>query len=90
MSEYRLDRTAFKAQSFAEADDHYSYWKDRSPEERLRAAAYLIRSAWGIESEEQFRMERRLTSMGRMDDRERQRSKENGNSNPPPTNPSSA
>jgi hypothetical protein len=36
VSEYRLDRTAFKAQSFAEADDHYSYWKDRFPEERLR------------------------------------------------------
>ena len=63
MSEYRLDRTAFKAQSFAEADDHYSYWKDRSPEERLRAAMYLIRSAWGIESDEEFRMDRRLVSI---------------------------
>lgn len=76
MSEYRLDRTAFKAQSFAEADDHYSYWKDRTPEERLRAATYLIRSAWGIESDEQFRMERRLTYMGRLEDRERERRQE--------------
>lgn len=61
--EYRLDRTAFKAQGFADADDHFAYWKDRTPTERLRAATYLIRSAWNIESDEQFRMNRKLVSI---------------------------
>jgi hypothetical protein len=60
---YRLDRTAFKAQRFSEADNHFAYWRDKTPAERLRAATYLIRSAWNIGSDEDFRMRRVLTSI---------------------------
>ena len=44
---FRMDRTAFKAMTAAEADDHVTYWKDKSPRERLEAACYLINQAYG-------------------------------------------
>jgi len=43
---YRLDKTAFKAMTFQEADDHYSYWKDKSYDERLDAAFFLINQVY--------------------------------------------
>jgi hypothetical protein len=45
---YRLDKTAFKIQSFEEADDHYTPWKDKSTGERLDAAFYLISMAFKV------------------------------------------
>lgn len=44
---FRLDRTAFKAMTAAEADDHVTYWKDKSLKERLEAAWHLIHHAYG-------------------------------------------
>ena len=41
MSGFRLDRTAFKAQTAAEAGDHTSFYQKMSWRERLRIAAYL-------------------------------------------------
>jgi hypothetical protein len=46
--EYKLDRTAFKAQTFEEANNHYGYWEQKTLTERLEAAYYLIRSAYGF------------------------------------------
>lgn len=41
MSSYKLDRTAFKAQTLEEAANHSTYYRKISWIERLRASAYL-------------------------------------------------
>jgi hypothetical protein len=41
MADYKLDRTAFKAQTVEEAADHSAYYKELSWQERLKIAAYL-------------------------------------------------
>ncbi len=45
---YKLDRTAFKAQTFQEADNNVEYWKSKPYEERLKAAWYLISCAYNL------------------------------------------
>lgn len=45
---YRMDKTAFKAQTFKEADNHYGYWENKSYSERLDAAFYLICMAFRV------------------------------------------
>ncbi len=45
---YRMDKTAFKIQSFEEADNHYGPWENKSYSERLDAAFYLISMAFGV------------------------------------------
>ena len=45
---YKMDRSVAVAQSFEEADDHISYWADRSPEERLDAACFIINQVYGV------------------------------------------
>lgn len=50
-TEFRLDRTAFKATNAKDADDHVTYWKDKSYKERLEAAFYLINQAYGVTAE---------------------------------------
>jgi len=60
MSTFRLDRSAFKAQTAGEAADHVSYYAKLSWQERLAVASYLnsiaynyplhdclFRSCWG-------------------------------------------
>jgi len=46
---YRLDRTAFKIQSFKEADNNRAYWLSKTPAERWAAAWYLTCCAYGID-----------------------------------------
>ena len=41
MLHFILDRTAFKAQTVAEAANHAAYYKQKSWQERLRIAEYL-------------------------------------------------
>ena len=41
MSEYRLDRTAFKAQTAKAASNHASYYKTLTWQERLRIANFF-------------------------------------------------
>jgi len=48
MSDYRLDKTFFKAQSFEEADKQNIYWLQKDVKERLRAAWYLTSCAYGF------------------------------------------
>ena len=45
---YRLDKTAFQAMTVGEADSHYGYWKNKSLQERLYAACYLINQMYGV------------------------------------------
>lgn len=47
-SEFRLDRTAFKATNAVDADNHLSYWRNRTIKERLEAANFLINQAYGV------------------------------------------
>lgn len=51
MSVLRLNRTAFKAQSFAEAADHAPYYKKLSWQERLVVAGYLNAIAYNFDPE---------------------------------------
>ncbi len=48
MSEFRLDRTAFKAQTAAEAADHKQYYQNLTVKERLRIAHYLNSIAYNF------------------------------------------
>ena len=41
MADYRLDRNAFKGQTFEEASSHAGYYKKLTWQERLRVTAYL-------------------------------------------------
>ena len=38
---YKLDRTELKAMTFEEADDHVTYWNDKTVPERLNAACFI-------------------------------------------------
>jgi hypothetical protein len=44
---YRLDKTAFRAQTAAAADNHMAYWKTKTLNERMAAACYLINQLYG-------------------------------------------
>ncbi len=60
---YRLDRTAFKIQTFNESGKNRSYWMSKTPEERWAAAAYLIASAWGYDPQNPPRLDRTCFSI---------------------------
>jgi hypothetical protein len=45
---FRLNRTAFRINSFAEADNNAAYWLTKPVEERLRAANFLTRQAYHL------------------------------------------
>ena len=58
MKPYRLDKTAFRAQTAAEASDNYSYWKKQSHAERLRASFYLNSVAYNFDINNPPRLDR--------------------------------
>lgn len=45
---YRLDKTAFKAMTVEEADDHVTYWNDKTESERLDAACFIINQIFDV------------------------------------------
>jgi hypothetical protein len=51
MTEFRFDKSAFKAQTFAEAANHSEEYKRMNWQERLRVAAWLIAAAYGFDPE---------------------------------------
>lgn len=55
---YFLDRTYCKASTLEEADDNYSYWKNKTLLQRLEAAHYLITSAYNFSYENQPSLDR--------------------------------
>lgn len=58
MSIYRLDRTAFKAQTAIEAANHASYYKNLSWQERLQIASYLNSVAYNYPEHNPPRMDK--------------------------------
>lgn len=60
---YRLDRTAFKINTFEEAADQVSYWKTKTTQERLAAAWYLTCQAYNLDPEAEHRLDRTVFSM---------------------------
>jgi hypothetical protein len=48
MKEIRMDRSIVTASSFKEADDHVSFYKDKTPLERLNAACHIINSIYNV------------------------------------------
>jgi hypothetical protein len=63
MSSYRLDRTAFKAQTAEEAADHAQYYRDLTWQERLRIANYLNSIAYNYPENEPPKMDKTAFSM---------------------------
>ena len=39
---FRMQRTTVTSTSFEDADDHVTYWLDKTPLERLNAACFII------------------------------------------------
>jgi len=58
MKPYRLDRTAFIAQTMEKASNNYSYWKQQSYTERLRASFYLNSVAFNFDINNPPRLDR--------------------------------
>lgn len=58
MKPYRLDRAAFIAQTFEKASNNYSYWKQQSYTERLRASFYLNSVAFNFDINNPPRLDR--------------------------------
>lgn len=65
MSEFRMNRAAFRINTFEEADNNIAYWLARPPAERLAAATYLIRQAWNISPEDPVKLDRNVTKIRR-------------------------
>ena len=66
MNDYKLDRTAFKMQTFEEADMQYEYWKKQSIDERFRAAFYLNSIAYNFDLNNPPRMDKTAFSMRKL------------------------
>ncbi|TSD63780.1 hypothetical protein FFF34_014505 [Inquilinus sp. KBS0705] len=62
MSEYRLDRTAFKAQTAKEASNHAAYYKLLPWQERLKIANYLNSIAFNYPEDNPPKMDRTIFS----------------------------
>lgn len=45
---YKFDKTTFSAMTVEEADDHVSYWKDKTETERLNAACFIINQIFQV------------------------------------------
>ena len=67
-NEYKLDRTAFKSQTFEEANNHYGYWQQKTLTERLQASYYLIQSAYGFLNSDLPKVDRTYFSSRKFED----------------------
>lgn len=65
----RLDRTAFRAGTFAETEEYYrTYWHSATMAERLRAAHYLNSVAYGFDLNNPPRVDRTVFAIRRRTD----------------------
>lgn len=58
---FKMDRSAVSKSSFNEADDHVSFWQDKTPKERLDAASFIINNIYGVTP--QTKVDRAFTSV---------------------------
>ncbi len=63
MNEFKFDRTAFKASSAEEADKEMRNYKNFTPKQRLKIAAYLISSAYNFDINNPPRMDKSIFAM---------------------------
>ncbi len=56
---YRLDRTKVTSLTFNEADDHVNYWLEKTEDERLNAACFIINQIFNVTP--QTKVERTIT-----------------------------
>ena len=63
MSDYKFDRTAFKASTVEEADNDMRNYKNLTPKERLKIATYLISSAYNIDLNNPPKMNKNIFSL---------------------------
>lgn len=47
-NKYKLDRTMLCATTADNADDHVSFWNDKTAIERLNAACFIINQIFGV------------------------------------------
>ena len=59
----KFDRNAFSMGTFKQASHKLSYWKSKSPAERLEAAWILTCHAYGFSPENPPKMDRTVFSM---------------------------
>jgi hypothetical protein len=59
MENFKMDRTVASKLTFEEADDHVSFYKDKTPLERLNYACDIINSIFDIKPNQ--KMDRTLT-----------------------------
>lgn len=59
-NEYRLDRTAFKAQTFEEADDYQRDYTNYIFQQQFKIALYLTRTAYNFDMNNPPRMDKQL------------------------------
>jgi len=62
MSEYKLDRTTFKAMTFKEADARNVFDKNTPLSERLRQGYFLISQAYGFPMDNPPKMDKTVFS----------------------------
>jgi hypothetical protein len=48
MDNYRMDRSVVSKSTFEEADDHVTFYKDKTPLERLNHACFIINSIFNV------------------------------------------
>jgi hypothetical protein len=68
MSGYKFDRSAFKMQTFQEADRANVFAKNTPYSERLRQAYYLISQAYGFSMSDQPRLDKNYFSSRKLSD----------------------
>ncbi|HMO62728.1 MAG TPA: hypothetical protein PKC39_12055 [Ferruginibacter sp.] len=50
-----MQRTVVSASTFEEADNHVSYWLDKSTTERLNAACFIINNLFSVSPDTKMR-----------------------------------
>ncbi len=48
MEEHKMDRSVVSHSTFEEADDHVTFYKDKTPLERLNYACFIINSIFNV------------------------------------------
>lgn len=65
MSEFRLDRTAYKMGKMEDMPKDSQFWQTKTAAERLKAAWYLISVAYNFDINNPPRLDRTVFDMGK-------------------------